>query len=49
MLLHYREGRDGIDLVADNTHHELAKEIDIFCGIQQLLVRTIEQAEEQLR
>ncbi|VUZ55064.1 unnamed protein product, partial [Hymenolepis diminuta] len=49
MLLHHREGRDGIDLVADNTHHELAKEIDIFCGIQQLLIRTIEQAEEQLR
>ncbi|VDL60896.1 unnamed protein product [Hymenolepis diminuta] len=47
--INIREGRDGIDLVADNTHHELAKEIDIFCGIQQLLIRTIEQAEEQLR
>ncbi|VDO08401.1 unnamed protein product [Rodentolepis nana] len=44
-----RECRNGIDLVADNVHYELAKEIDIFCGIQQLLIRTIEQAEEQLR
>ncbi|KAM7536149.1 hypothetical protein Aperf_G00000097593 [Anoplocephala perfoliata] len=47
--INIREGREGIDLVADAPHCELTKELGVLSGVQALLSRTIEQAEEQLR
>ncbi|VDM36444.1 unnamed protein product [Hydatigera taeniaeformis] len=44
-----RQDRKGFDLVADNAHNELVKEITVLNGIRALLTRGIEQAEEQLR
>ncbi|KAL5966439.1 Tektin-1 [Taenia solium] len=44
-----RQDRKGSDLVADNAHNELLKEVTVFNGVRALLTRGIEQAEEQLR
>ncbi|VDK24453.1 unnamed protein product [Taenia asiatica] len=44
-----RQDRKGSDLVADNAHNELLKEVTVFNGARALLTRGIEQAEEQLR
>lgn len=38
-----------MDLVADDAHKNLIKEVDVYNGVQSLLTRTIEQALEQLR
>lgn len=44
-----RNERHGIDLVADDTHKNLVREVEVYTGVQSLLTRTIEQAIEQLR
>ncbi|VEL21608.1 unnamed protein product [Protopolystoma xenopodis] len=44
-----REGRKGIDLVSDDAHKNLLKEIDIYTTVQDLLKKCIEQADEQIR
>ncbi|XP_054257827.1 tektin-1 [Macrosteles quadrilineatus] len=44
-----REGRLGIDLCHDDVEQELLKERDVIQGTQSLLVRTLEQVNEQLR
>ncbi|XP_063225967.1 tektin-1 [Bacillus rossius redtenbacheri] len=44
-----REGRLGIDLCRDSVEKELKKEIEIIEGAEALLVRTLEQTQEQLR
>uniref|UniRef100_A0A1I8GZC7 Tektin n=2 Tax=Macrostomum lignano TaxID=282301 RepID=A0A1I8GZC7_9PLAT len=44
-----REGRIGIDLVHDDVQKELLKEVEVNQGAQALLLKTLEQAKEQLR
>ncbi|XP_074642024.1 tektin-1-like [Tubulanus polymorphus] len=44
-----REGRKSIDLVHDDVHKELLKEVETINGVKALLQRTIEQATEQIR
>lgn len=44
-----REGRLGIDLCCDTIEKELKKEYEILEGAQNLLRRTLEQANEQVR
>ncbi|VDD79827.1 unnamed protein product [Mesocestoides corti] len=44
-----RNERKGIDLVADDPHNQLMREVELFTRIRTLLNRTIEQAIEQLR
>ncbi|XP_076233369.1 tektin C [Calliopsis andreniformis] len=45
----FREHRLGIDLVRDNVEEELLKECDVIKGAESLLVRTLEQTQEQIR
>ncbi|XP_022914995.1 tektin-1 [Onthophagus taurus] len=45
----FREGRIGIDLCHDDVERELLKEIDVIEGANKLLVRVLEQANEQVR
>jgi tektin-1 len=45
----YRERRQGIDLVHDDVQKELLKEVEVHHGVQALLLKTLEQAKEQLR
>ena len=49
MIYIYREKRYDIDLVHDNVQKELIKEIEIENGAHALLVRLLEQVNEQLR
>lgn len=44
-----REGRLGIDLCVDEVEKELKKELVVIEGAQNLLTRTIEEANEQVR
>lgn len=44
-----REHRLGIDLVHDDVERELRKECEVIGGAENLLVRTLEQAHEQIR
>ena len=44
-----RERRRGIELVHDDAEKELLKEIQVYSGIQTLLLRTQEQLTEQAR
>ncbi|PNF43147.1 Tektin-1 [Cryptotermes secundus] len=44
-----REGRLGIDQVHDDVERELLKEAETIEGVQSLLHRTLEQANEQIR
>ncbi|KAL1491392.1 hypothetical protein ABEB36_011996 [Hypothenemus hampei] len=44
-----REGRIGIDLCFDDVERELKNEIDVIEGVQKLLGKTLEQANEQVR
>ncbi|KAL7061187.1 hypothetical protein AAHC03_010295 [Spirometra sp. Aus1] len=44
-----RDERKGIDLVADDVHKNLLREVETIKGVQSLLSRTIEQATEQYR
>uniref|UniRef100_A0A0X3PE54 Tektin n=1 Tax=Schistocephalus solidus TaxID=70667 RepID=A0A0X3PE54_SCHSO len=44
-----RDERRGIDLVADDVHKNLLREVETIKGVQSLLSRTIEQATEQYR
>lgn len=44
-----RARRRGIDLVDDDVQKELRKEAEIIQGVQSLLKRTLEQADEQTR
>lgn len=43
-----REGRMGIDLCHDSVEIELAKELDVINGGKILLIKTLEQANEQV-
>ena len=45
----YREHRLGIDLVHDDVEKELLKECEVIKGVENLLVRTLEQTQEQIR
>lgn len=45
----YREHRLGIDLVHDDIEKELLKECEVIKGVESLLVRTLEQTQEQIR
>lgn len=47
--LMFRERRLGIDLVRDNVERELLKECEVIMGVENLLVRTLEQTQEQIR
>lgn len=47
--LTYREGREGIDLVHDDVEINLLKEVEVIDGVRSVLVRTLEQAIEQVR
>ncbi|XP_012274923.1 tektin-1 [Orussus abietinus] len=47
--LMYRERRLGIDLVHDEVEKQLKKECLVIQGVENLLVRTLEQTHEQLR
>lgn len=49
MFIFIREGRLGIDLVHDDVERELLKEATTIEGVQSLLHRTLEQANEQIR
>lgn len=44
-----REHRLGIDLVCDSVEKELLKECQVIKGAENLLVRTLEQTQEQIR
>lgn len=44
-----REHRLGIDLVHDDIEKELLKECEVIKGVESLLVRTLEQTQEQIR
>ena len=44
-----RQNRRGIDLVHDDPEKELIKEVEVIQGALALLMRTKEQADEQLR
>ncbi|XP_071855757.1 tektin C [Bombus fervidus] len=45
----FREHRLGIDLVHDDIEKELLKECEVIKGVESLLVRTLEQTQEQIR
>ncbi|XP_034182718.1 tektin C [Osmia lignaria lignaria] len=45
----FREHRLGIDLVRDDVEKELVKECEIIKGAESLLVRILEQTQEQIR
>ncbi|CAL7947556.1 unnamed protein product [Xylocopa violacea] len=45
----FREHRLGIDLVHDNVEKELLKECEVIKGAENLLVRTLEHTQEQIR
>lgn len=45
----FRARRRGIDLVDDDVQKELRKESEIIQGVQSLLKRTLQQADEQIR
>ncbi|CAK9812375.1 TEKT1 [Anthophora quadrimaculata] len=45
----FREHRLGIDLVCDEVERELLKECDVIKGAENLLVRILEQTQEQIR
>ncbi|XP_012176403.2 tektin-1 [Bombus terrestris] len=45
----FREHRLGIDLVQDDIEKELLKECEVIKGVESLLVRTLEQTQEQIR
>ncbi|KAG6802019.1 tektin-1 [Apis mellifera caucasica] len=45
----FREQRLGIDLVHDDVEKELIKECEVIRGVENLLVRTLEQTQEQIR
>ncbi|XP_017882422.2 tektin-1 [Ceratina calcarata] len=45
----FREHRLGIDLVRDDAEKELLKECEVIRGAESLLVRTLEQTQEQIR
>ncbi|XP_078044988.1 tektin C [Augochlora pura] len=47
--LMFREHRLGIDLVHDDVEKELLKECEVIKGVENLLVRTLEQTQEQIR
>ncbi|KAK1133939.1 hypothetical protein K0M31_011726 [Melipona bicolor] len=47
--LSFREHRLGIDLVHDDVEKELLKECEVIKGVENLLVRTLEQTQEQIR
>jgi len=47
--LHFRENRIGIDVVHDGPEIELLKEVEVINGVQNLLIRTHEEAVEQIR
>ncbi|OAD60193.1 Tektin-1, partial [Eufriesea mexicana] len=45
----FREHRLGIDLVHDDIEKELLKECEVIKNVENLLVRTLEQTQEQIR
>lgn len=45
----FRENRIGIDVVHDGPEIELLKEVEVINGVQNLLIRTHEEAVEQIR
>ncbi|XP_053988087.1 tektin-1 [Hylaeus volcanicus] len=45
----FREHRLGIDLVRDDVDRELLKECEVIKGVENLLVRVLEQTQEQIR
>lgn len=45
----FRQKRKGIDLVHDDPEKELLKEVETIQGSLALLMRTKEQADEQIR
>ncbi|XP_031848349.1 tektin C [Nomia melanderi] len=47
--LMFREHRLGIDLVCDDVERQLLKECEVIKGVENLLVRTLEQTQEQIR
>lgn len=49
VCLYFRQMRIGIDLVHDEAERELIKEVEVYQGALALLVRSKEQAKEQLR
>ena len=48
-FIDFREKRYDIDLVHDNVQKELIKEVEIEKGCESLLVKLLEQVNEQLR
>lgn len=44
-----RENRIGVDLVYDDVDRELKKELDVIEGCKQLLVKILEETNEQIR
>jgi len=44
-----REDRCSIDVVHDDVEIQLLKEVEVICGVQAVLKRTLEQAVEQIR
>jgi tektin-1 len=49
MFIFIRKGRIGTDQVYDDVERELLKEAKTIEGVQSLLSRTLEQANEQIR